>query len=204
TGVDLGYIPDNGRTAGSLAQFRGVNGAGVLAGAFISFPVNGVDRVIEHEILVSRFLWQRGALIDRHLFVNVVEVAGIGFALGWNLRAADVRSELVGEKHARAEGVARNPIVIIQRVEVGRLAEIAQVIEALHGLSGGFGAAHRRQEQPGKNRDDRNHDQQLNQSESPSQRSRKYAVESRAGVPPAHQGNGFRWTEQSPADLSKK
>ena len=94
-----------------------------------------------------------------------LSITGVGFALGGNLRPSNVGGEFVGEEHARAEGIPRNPILVIRRVHVSGHPQVAQVIEALNRLGSGLGATERGQEQAGQDRNDGDHNQEFNECE---------------------------------------
>ncbi len=66
-----------------------------------------------------------------------------------------------------AKSVAGDPILIIEGVEVGGLSEVAQVVFALEGFCGGFGAGQGRQQQACQNCDDGDDDKQFNEGERP-------------------------------------
>src|SRR5206468_11463278 len=87
-GIDLGHVQDQGRTTGSLSQLGGLNGTGVLPGAFVSLPIDRVNCVIEDEILRAGLSWQRGALVYWHPFEYIVNVAFVQFAVLRNSRPA--------------------------------------------------------------------------------------------------------------------
>ena len=175
-GIDFGHVQHQGRTPWSLSQLGGFNGAGVLPGAFVSLPIDRVNCVIEHEILHTGFLGKGGALVDRHPFVNVVNIAFVQFAVLRDLWPAHVSGEFIGEKHVSAEGVAGNPILKIQGVHISRLSEVAQVILALESFGCGPGPGHRRQQQTGQDRNDGDDHQQFDESESARPRRRATGI----------------------------